>query len=78
MMQQEASGVAHIVNMHDAKTHLSRLVERALTGEPAVRLVTCDPPAPRVPGEAKHLFTIRDALDNPLPQDLLKYFELNP
>jgi prevent-host-death family protein len=86
-MQREASRVAHIVNMHEAKTHLSRLVERAMTGEdiviaragePAVRLVPCDPPAPRVPGGAKHLFTIREDFDDPLPPDLLKYFEWNP
>ncbi len=76
--------MAQIVNMHEAKTHLSRLVERAMTGEdiviaragePAVRLVPCERPSPRVPGGAQHLFTIRDDFDDPLPEDLLKHFE---
>ena len=79
--------MAHIVNMHEAKTHLSRLVERALTGEdiviaragaPAVRLVPCGPPAPRVPGQAQHLFTIREDFDDPLPADLQKHLESQP
>lgn len=79
--------MAYIVNMHEAKTHLSRLVERAMkgediviarAGEPAVRLVPCDPPAPRVPGGAKHLFTVHDDFDDPLPPDLLKHFDWTP
>ncbi|WP_075216974.1 type II toxin-antitoxin system Phd/YefM family antitoxin [Mongoliimonas terrestris] len=44
-----------IVNLHEAKTHLSRLVERAASGEdviiakagrPLVRLIPIDDPAP--------------------------------
>jgi prevent-host-death family protein len=55
--------VSEIVNMHQAKTTLSRLVERALAGEeviigrngtPLVRLVPVpQKPEPRVPGRLK-------------------------
>lgn len=49
------------VNVHEAKTHLSRLIERALTGEeviiakagrPVVRLVAIAPQAQRELGSA--------------------------
>ena len=77
--------MAQIVNLHEATTHLSRLVERAMAGEdiviaragdPAVRLVPCDPPPPRVAGRTLVRFTIREDFDDPLPKDLLKHFEL--
>jgi prevent-host-death family protein len=53
-------------NIHDAKTHLSRLVERAHAGEeiivakagvPYARLVplAAEPKPPRQPGQLKHL-----------------------
>jgi prevent-host-death family protein len=55
--------VAEIVNMHQAKTSLSRLVERALSGEeiviarngePLVKLVPVPKERkPRVPGRSK-------------------------
>jgi prevent-host-death family protein len=55
--------VAEIVNMHQAKTSLSRLVERALAGEevviarngePLVKLVPIDKaPERRIPGRYK-------------------------
>jgi len=55
--------VTDVVNMHEAKTTLSRLVERALAGEeiviarngkPLVRLVPVPAkPEPRVPGRLK-------------------------
>lgn len=48
----------------------------ARAGEPSVRLVSCDPPAPRLPGGAQDLFTIREDFDDPLPKDVLKHFEL--
>lgn len=62
------------VNMHEAKTHLSKLVERALAGEdiivakagkPCIRLVpiAADALPPRVPGRLKgQLADIPDAL----------------
>jgi prevent-host-death family protein len=56
--------MTEVVNMHQAKTSLSRLVERALAGEevviarngePLVRLVPIAKPTrePRVPGRGK-------------------------
>ena len=55
--------MSEIVNMHQAKTSLSRLVERALAGEeviiarngrPLVRLVpVASKPEPRTPGRSK-------------------------
>ena len=51
-----------IVNMHDAKTNLSRLVDRALAGEeviiakagkPVVRIIPVEALAPRRPGLAE-------------------------
>ena len=55
--------MGEIVNMHQAKTSLSRLVERALAGEdviiarngvPLVKLVPVEKPRqPRVPGRLK-------------------------
>jgi len=57
-----------MVNVHDAKTHLSRLLDRAHAGEeiilakagkPYARLVPiaddAPPPPPRKPGRLKHL-----------------------
>lgn len=47
----------HVVNMHEAKTHLSRLVEAAANGEPfiiaragkpVVKVVAVDAPPPSV------------------------------
>ena len=55
--------MAEIVNMHQAKTSLSRLVERALAGEEIVIARNCEPLVklvpvpkehkPRVPGRSK-------------------------
>ena len=58
--------MAATVNMHEAKTHFSKLVERALAGEdivvaragkPCVRLVPVveEPLPPRTPGRFKGL-----------------------
>jgi prevent-host-death family protein len=66
------------VNVHHAKTHLSRLLERAATGEeiviaragqPVARLVPISPVEPRRPGLAKGRLT--DAFFEPLPPDEL-------
>lgn len=51
----------HIVNIHEAKTHLSRLIERAAKGEPFViakagkPLVKVMPLNAPEPGQAKRL-----------------------
>ena len=74
-----------VVNIHEAKTQLSRLLDRALLGEeiviakagrPIARLTPIEaPPAPRKPGSAKGKIFIADDFDEPLPNDLLDEFE---
>ena len=66
--------MAATVNMHEAKTHFSKLVERALAGEdivvakagkPCIRLVPIhdEPLAPRMPGRLKgQLVDVPDSL----------------
>jgi prevent-host-death family protein len=75
------------VNIHAAKTHLSRLVDAAAGGEeiiiaragkPAARLVALPAPvaAPRrVLGRVAGRWTVPDDFDAPLPDDLLDTFE---
>jgi prevent-host-death family protein len=73
------------VNMHQAKTHLSRLVQRAVAGEeitiaragvPLVRLavVKKKPVKKRPLGMDRGKIWIADDFDAPLPDDLLKAF----
>lgn len=72
------------VNIHEAKTHLSRLVERAAAGEeiiiakggrPVARLVGLDrDPSPRVFGTMRGKIRLADDFDAPLPPELLGYF----
>jgi prevent-host-death family protein len=66
------------VNIHEAKTHLSRLLERVAAGEevviaragrPVARLVPVGGEKPRKPGLAKGRLT--DAFFEPLPADEL-------
>jgi prevent-host-death family protein len=70
------------VNMHDAKTTLSRLVERvaegeeiviARNGEPVALLSPLKPPA-RGPGRLKGRIQMSADFDAPLPAGLLKAF----
>jgi prevent-host-death family protein len=73
-----------IVNMHEAKTHLSRLVERAANGEeiiignagkPRARLVAYEQRrAPRTPGSMKGKVSIAEDFDD-TPDDILDAFE---
>lgn len=73
------------VNIHEAKTNLSRLVEQAANGteiviakagKPMARLVPIQSPAsPRKPGFLKGRLWIADDFDAPLPDDLLDLFE---
>jgi len=70
------------VNIHEAKTHLSRLVARALEGEdvviakrnrPLVKLVVCDEAKPqRTLGSAKGLVQIAADFDE-TPEDFADY-----
>ncbi|HEX5583250.1 type II toxin-antitoxin system Phd/YefM family antitoxin [Gaiella sp.] len=73
-----------VVNMHEAKTHLSRLVERARQGEdvviakagrPVARLVPLtEADAPRKLGGWKGRVWMADDFDE-LPPDVLAAFE---
>ena len=68
------------VNIHEAKTHLSRLIERVVRGEeiviakagkPVARLVGYSKEiAPRQAGQWKGLVHIRDDFDAPLPASI--------
>jgi prevent-host-death family protein len=71
-------------NMHDAKTHLSQLAERAAKGEeiviarngqPLARLMPMPERQPRRLGFAEGLIKIGDDFDDPLPADIQEAFE---
>lgn len=72
------------VNMHEAKTHLSRLVEDvengeeiiiARAGKPVARLVPATRDAkPREPGILRGRVDVSDDFDAPLPEDVLTRF----
>jgi prevent-host-death family protein len=73
------------VNVHEAKTHLSRLLARVATGEevlisragkPVARLVPAGKAARprRKPDRDKGAGWIADDFDGPLPEDLLARF----
>jgi prevent-host-death family protein len=74
-----------IVNIHAAKTHLSRLVEDAAAGEeiviaksgkPLARLVSLqEPPKKRVLGRLRGKIIVPDDFDAPLPDEILSLFE---
>lgn len=74
------------VNIHEAKTHLSRLVEQAAAGDeiviaragkPVARLVALETLGrPRRPGALAGRIRIRDDFDAPLPEDLARAFGL--
>jgi prevent-host-death family protein len=73
------------VNVHEAKTHLSRLLDQALAGEeivimrsgkPLVRLAPVETaPSRRMLGTAKGEFTVPDDFDELLPDEILAGFE---
>ncbi len=75
--------MSELVNLYDAKTQLSRLIDRATSGEeiligragkPLVRLVPVEDALPREPGLLKGL-VIPDAFFDPLPDDELAEWE---
>lgn len=76
-----------MVNMHEAKTHLSRLMDRVVQGEdvviakagrPVARLVAYDEAdEPRRPGALKGQIWIADDFDE-LPPEILAAFEGEP
>jgi len=73
-----------MVNIHEAKTHLSRLVEEAAEGKeiviakagrPRARLVPYqNERKPRVLGRLKGQIVISDDFDDPLPDEMLRAF----
>ncbi|MGE0255336.1 MAG: type II toxin-antitoxin system Phd/YefM family antitoxin [Alphaproteobacteria bacterium] len=73
-----------VINVHAAKTQLSRLIDAAAAGEeiviarhgrPVARLVAANRSLePRKPGTLKGLIRIRDDFDAPLPPDLAEAF----
>lgn len=73
------------VNIHEAKTHLSKLLARlkedkeiiiAKAGKPIARLVpVVKQPAQRVPGSAEGKMIIAPDFDAPLPESVLEEFE---
>lgn len=74
-----------LINMHEAKTHLSRLVDRAAAGEdivigragkPVARVVPYEEPKPkRVLGLAAGRIWIGDDFDDPLPPEIQEAFD---
>ena len=73
------------VNIHEAKTHLSRLLLRVVAGEeviiakagkPLARLVPFeDQPPRRVGGRDSGLLNVPEDFDTPLPEEVLSGFE---
>jgi prevent-host-death family protein len=71
-----------LVNMHEAKSNLSRLVARALAGEDVIIMRDGQPVArlvpirhERVPGLGRGKIRIGPGFDEPLPEDVLQDFE---
>ncbi|MHB8511655.1 MAG: type II toxin-antitoxin system Phd/YefM family antitoxin [Actinomycetota bacterium] len=68
------------VNVHEAKTHLSKLIEQVANGEevviakagkPVARLIRIASSGKRVSGSAKGQISISDDFDDPLPDEEL-------
>jgi prevent-host-death family protein len=76
--------VAKVLNLYEAKTQLSKLVDEAAAGQevviakagvPRARLVGLQQPArKRRPGGAKGRIRISADFDAPLPRDILETF----
>jgi len=72
------------INIHEAKTHLSRLLERVAMGEeviiskggkPVAKLIPVDAlPKKRLLGSAKGKFTVPDDFNDPLPKEIEDLF----
>jgi prevent-host-death family protein len=71
-----------VVNIHEAKTHLSRLLSRvsrgeviliAKDGQPVAKLIAVSPAA-RTPGRLKGRIRIGKNFDAPLPPAIAKAF----
>ncbi len=72
------------VNIHEAKTHLSKLLERVALGEeviiakagkPVAKLVAIESaPKQRILGTAKGEFVVPDDFNDPLPKEIEDLF----
>lgn len=73
------------VNIHEAKTHLSRLLRRVQAGEeiviasngrPIAKLVPISPPPQeRVPGSGTDfVLWMLDDFDDPMPEEFMRHF----
>jgi prevent-host-death family protein len=72
-----------VSNIHEAKTHLSDLIQRAYEGEeiiickagkPMVKLIKFNPTdQPRLPGYWKNQIKIAEDFDD-LPDNMIKYY----
>ncbi len=74
---------SQVVNVHEAKTHLSKLLSRveageeiviARAGKPCARLVPCEPRRRRTPGRIRGI-TVPPEFFDPLPDDELAAWE---
>ena len=73
------------VNIHEAKTHLSRLLDQVMAGDEVVIMRSGRPlvwlapvetaPVPRTPGTAKGDFVVPDDFNSPLPDEVIAAFE---
>ena len=71
-----------VFNVHDAKTHLSRLLDRVAQGEEIIIAKSGRPIAklvrvasePRKPGRLKGRIRIGPDFDDPLPEEVLAVF----
>jgi prevent-host-death family protein len=71
-----------VFNVHDAKTHLSRLLDRVAQGEEIIIAKSGRPVAklvrvavePRKPGRLKGRIRIGPDFDEPLPDEILAVF----
>jgi prevent-host-death family protein len=72
------------VGIHEAKTHLSRLLRRVIAGEEVVitkggkaiaRLVPVRQPVSRELGKDRGRFEVPEDFDAPLPEEILREFE---
>ena len=72
------------VNVHEAKTHLSRLLAQveageeviiARNGKPVAQLVRCKKRGKRQPGSMAGLFTVPDSFFDPLSEEELAAWE---
>lgn len=75
--------MANPVNIHEAKTHFSKLLERvalgeeiiiARSGEPIAKLSPLTQTKTRTPGGAEGL-NVPESFFEALPEDVLKHFE---